>query len=167
MLNLGSTWGWVISPTLWPFYPRGSGSFTYCRSGWACPRAGLDGDGNLAPTGLRTQDISRIYSYRLWNILTVLPAAILSLVHISLMFCHYISCIYIYRLWNILTVLPAVILSLVHISFMFWRYISCIYSYGLWIVLTVILSHIHISWCSVTTYPVYTVTGCEIYWLSY
>jgi len=51
-----------------------------------------------------------------------------------LMFCYYISCIYSYRLWNVLTVL-----------------------------LTVILSHIHISSCSVTTYPVYTATDCEMY----
>jgi hypothetical protein len=37
---------------------------------------------------------------------------ILSHIHISLMFCHYISCIYSYRLWNILTV----ILFHIHIS---------------------------------------------------
>ena len=51
-----------------------------------------------------------IYSYKLWNILTLLLTVILSHIHISPMFCHYISCIYSYRLWNILTVLLTVIL---------------------------------------------------------
>ena len=48
---------------------------------------------------------SYIYSYRLWNVLTVLLTVILSHIHISLMFCHYISCIYSYRLLNVLTLL--------------------------------------------------------------
>ena len=42
--------------------------------------------------------LSCIYSYRLWNILTVLLTLILSHIHISLMFCHYISCKYTYKL---------------------------------------------------------------------
>jgi len=60
-----------------------------------------------------------------WNVFTVLLTVILSHIHISLMFCHYISCIYSYRLWNVLTVLLTVILSHIHISLMFCHHISC------------------------------------------
>jgi len=69
-------------------------------------------------------------------------------IHISLMFCHYMSCIYSYRLWNVLTVLLTVILPHIHISLMFCHYVSCIYSYKLKCFDCVIncnLVHIHIS----------------------
>jgi len=49
VLKLDYTWGWVVSPTLWPLYPRGSGFFTNKTSGWVCPRAGLDTEEHLAP----------------------------------------------------------------------------------------------------------------------
>jgi hypothetical protein len=48
VLKLDYTWGWVVSPTLWPLYPQGNGFFTDKRSGWVCPRAGLDTE-HLAP----------------------------------------------------------------------------------------------------------------------
>ena len=83
--------------------------------------------------------ISCMYSYRLWNILTVLLTVILSHIPISFMFCYYISCIYSYRLWNLLTLLLTVILSHIHIPLMFFSYISCIYSYRLWNLWTVLL----------------------------
>jgi hypothetical protein len=61
-----------------------------------------------------------------------LSTVILSYIHISLLFCHYISCIYSYILWNVLTVLLTIILSHIHISPMFCYYISCIHTYKFW-----------------------------------
>ena len=64
--------------------------------------------------------IFSIYSYRLWNILTISLTAIISHIHISLMFCHYISCIYSHRLWNILTIL----LTAKHFPYSYFPHVS-------------------------------------------
>ena len=61
-----------------------------------------------------------IYSYRMWNVLTVLLTVILFYIHISYMFSYCTRCIYSYRLLNILTVLLNVILSYILISLMSW-----------------------------------------------
>jgi len=74
------------------------------------------------------------FAYRLWNILTVLLNVIFFHIHISLMFCHYLPWIYSYRLWNVLTV-----------------------SFTKYCAIFIFPS------CSVTTYPVYTATDCEMY----
>jgi len=68
--------------------------------------------------------ISCIYSYRLWNILTVLLTVILSYNHISLMFCHFISCIYGYWLWNVLTVILSHIHTFAHVLSLHILYIQ-------------------------------------------
>jgi len=88
--------------------------------------------------------ISCIYTYKFWNVLTVL-----------------------YKLWNVLNV----ILSHIHISLMFCYYVSCIYTYILRNLLTVLLTVILPLWIcfsySVTIYPVYTQKNFEIYYLYY
>jgi len=78
----------------------------------------------------RTKD-QVLYLEKHGVLLTALLNVILSHIHISLMFCHYISCIYSYRLWNLLTVLLNVILSYIQSSLIFCYYISCIYTYKL------------------------------------
>jgi hypothetical protein len=41
ILDPGSSWGWVISTTPRPLYPRKRPG-THCIGGWVGPRAGLD-----------------------------------------------------------------------------------------------------------------------------
>ena len=48
-------WGWVVNATPRPLYPRERPG-TYCTGGWVGPRAGLDGCGKTAPTGIRSPD---------------------------------------------------------------------------------------------------------------
>jgi len=37
MLNLDSTWGWEVSPTLWPLYPPGKSSLPTLEAAWSVP----------------------------------------------------------------------------------------------------------------------------------
>ena len=37
MLNLGSTWGWEVSPKLWPLYPRGKSSLPTLEAAGSVP----------------------------------------------------------------------------------------------------------------------------------
>ena len=48
-------WWWVVNATPWPFYSRERPG-TLCIGRWVVPMAGLDGCGNLAPTGIRSPD---------------------------------------------------------------------------------------------------------------
>jgi len=46
---------WVVKATPQPLYPR-ERPCIHCIGGWVDPKAGLDGCGNLASTGIRTPD---------------------------------------------------------------------------------------------------------------
>ena len=61
------------------------------------------------------------------NFINSIINLIWSLIHVSLIFCYYISCIYTNRLWNILRVLWNVILSNINILPIFYYHLPCIY----------------------------------------
>ena len=41
-------WGWVVSTTPWPLYPR-ERPYNHCTGGWVGPRVGLNGCGKSRP----------------------------------------------------------------------------------------------------------------------
>ena len=62
-------WGWVVSTTPRPFYPRKRPG-THCTGGWVAPRTGLDGCGkSRPPPGLDPRTVQPVVSlYTDWAI---------------------------------------------------------------------------------------------------
>jgi len=72
MLDVGTSWGWVVNATPWPLYPAGSSSVTHCERGWLGPKAVLEKRKISCLQRSSNPKPSSLYRRRMKNLLCVI-----------------------------------------------------------------------------------------------